>query len=256
MEFCTVKQWFKYGGKTAESILLERLWMTSTGSTDNCFGRVHLENKQLILYNIAPCWDDDDVYVLDEDGDLVAFSSNDELMMGLACMKDSTFRVFIKGTNRITCMWRESHLTTDWMLIVSAKRCLCLWQDFIKLFQRRRSTAETFPFMPSLHSPLATLLLLLLLELLMPLPLTWPQPCTPTSLVTAVRALWWELASSVQFVLTTTCALPARLEGRTLSTLCCLSGTHYRWGTSWEEPCLYKCVLYLHIYTCSVCVYM
>ncbi|KAG7218140.1 hypothetical protein INR49_020591, partial [Caranx melampygus] len=36
------------------------------------------------------------VVVSDEDGDLVAFSSDDELMMGLACMKDDTFRVFIK----------------------------------------------------------------------------------------------------------------------------------------------------------------
>lgn len=38
--------------------------------------------------------DDDDA---DEDGDLVAFSSDDELMMGLACMKDATFRLFIRG---------------------------------------------------------------------------------------------------------------------------------------------------------------
>lgn len=38
------------------------------------------------------------LYVSDEDGDLVAFSSDDELMMGLACMKDATFRLFIKGT--------------------------------------------------------------------------------------------------------------------------------------------------------------
>lgn len=37
--------------------------------------------------------------VSDEDGDLVAFSSNDELMMGLACVKDSTFRIYLKGTN-------------------------------------------------------------------------------------------------------------------------------------------------------------
>ncbi|XP_076595085.1 sequestosome-1 [Chaetodon auriga] len=36
------------------------------------------------------------MYYRDEDGDLVAFSSDDELMMGLACMKDSTFRLFIK----------------------------------------------------------------------------------------------------------------------------------------------------------------
>lgn len=38
------------------------------------------------------------VCVSDEDGDLVAFSSDDELMMGLACMKDNTFRIFLKGT--------------------------------------------------------------------------------------------------------------------------------------------------------------
>lgn len=40
--------------------------------------------------------------VSDEDGDLVAFSSDDELMMGLACVKDNTFRLFIKGTNTDT----------------------------------------------------------------------------------------------------------------------------------------------------------
>lgn len=36
------------------------------------------------------------MYYRDEDGDLVAFSSDDELMMGLACMKDTTFRLYIK----------------------------------------------------------------------------------------------------------------------------------------------------------------
>lgn len=41
------------------------------------------------------------VVVADEDGDLVAFSSDDELMMGLACMKDDTFRVFIKGEHML-----------------------------------------------------------------------------------------------------------------------------------------------------------
>lgn len=39
----------------------------------------------------------DDDGVADEDGDLVAFSSDDELMMGLGCTKDSTFRLFIRG---------------------------------------------------------------------------------------------------------------------------------------------------------------
>lgn len=34
----------------------------------------------------------------DEDGDMVVFSSDDELLMGLNCMKDDTFRIFIKGT--------------------------------------------------------------------------------------------------------------------------------------------------------------
>ncbi|MBN3302621.1 sequestosome-1 isoform X2 [Amia ocellicauda] len=32
----------------------------------------------------------------DEDGDMIAFGSDDELMMGLACVKDDTFRIFIK----------------------------------------------------------------------------------------------------------------------------------------------------------------
>ncbi|XP_069029476.1 sequestosome-1 isoform X2 [Embiotoca jacksoni] len=36
------------------------------------------------------------MFYRDEDGDLVAFSSDDELMMGLGCMKDATFRLFIK----------------------------------------------------------------------------------------------------------------------------------------------------------------
>ncbi|CAN9514561.1 unnamed protein product [Ophioblennius macclurei] len=36
------------------------------------------------------------LFYRDEDGDLVAFSSDDELMMGLACMKDATFRLFIR----------------------------------------------------------------------------------------------------------------------------------------------------------------
>ncbi|KAM8909166.1 sequestosome-1 [Spinachia spinachia] len=36
------------------------------------------------------------MYYRDEDEDLVAFSSDDELMMGLTCMKDSTFRLFIR----------------------------------------------------------------------------------------------------------------------------------------------------------------
>ncbi|XP_076025859.1 sequestosome-1 isoform X2 [Genypterus blacodes] len=35
-------------------------------------------------------------FYIDEDGDMVAFSTDDELMMGLACMKDATFRVNIK----------------------------------------------------------------------------------------------------------------------------------------------------------------
>ncbi|TKS65036.1 Sequestosome-1 Protein kinase C-zeta-interacting protein [Collichthys lucidus] len=39
---------------------------------------------------------DFNMFYRDEDGDLVAFSSDDELMMGLACMKDTTFRVYIK----------------------------------------------------------------------------------------------------------------------------------------------------------------
>lgn len=45
--------------------------------------------------------------VSDEDGDLVSFSSDDELMMGLASMKDATFRVFIKGTNTQRLLERQ-----------------------------------------------------------------------------------------------------------------------------------------------------
>ncbi|XP_053361458.1 sequestosome-1 [Clarias gariepinus] len=36
------------------------------------------------------------MYYRDEDGDLIAFSSDDELMMGLSMVKDDTFRIFIK----------------------------------------------------------------------------------------------------------------------------------------------------------------
>ncbi|XP_034038121.1 sequestosome-1 isoform X2 [Thalassophryne amazonica] len=36
------------------------------------------------------------MFYRDEDGDLVAFSSDDELMMGLACMKDATFRLYLR----------------------------------------------------------------------------------------------------------------------------------------------------------------
>ncbi|XP_048033043.1 sequestosome-1-like [Megalobrama amblycephala] len=36
------------------------------------------------------------IYYKDEDGDMVAFSSDDELMKGLALVKDDTFRLFIK----------------------------------------------------------------------------------------------------------------------------------------------------------------
>ncbi|XP_061832800.1 sequestosome-1-like isoform X2 [Nerophis lumbriciformis] len=36
------------------------------------------------------------MFYRDEEGDLVGISSDDELMMGLACMKDDIFRVYIK----------------------------------------------------------------------------------------------------------------------------------------------------------------
>ncbi|XP_016308730.1 sequestosome-1-like isoform X1 [Sinocyclocheilus anshuiensis] len=36
------------------------------------------------------------MYYKDEDGDLIAFSSDDELMMGLAVVKDGTFRLYIR----------------------------------------------------------------------------------------------------------------------------------------------------------------
>lgn len=47
------------------------------------------------------------VYISDEDGDLVAFSSDDELMMGLGCVKDSTFRLYIKGKCTASCVRSE-----------------------------------------------------------------------------------------------------------------------------------------------------
>ncbi|KAG2455417.1 SQSTM protein, partial [Polypterus senegalus] len=40
------------------------------------------------------------MYYKDEDGDMIAFSTDDELIMGLSCVKDDTFRIFIKG---VTC---------------------------------------------------------------------------------------------------------------------------------------------------------
>ncbi|XP_010899401.2 sequestosome-1 [Esox lucius] len=36
------------------------------------------------------------MFYKDEDGDMIAFSTDDELMMGLTCTKDDTFRLFIK----------------------------------------------------------------------------------------------------------------------------------------------------------------
>ncbi|KAM6924238.1 sequestosome-1 [Xenentodon cancila] len=36
------------------------------------------------------------LFYRDEDGDLVAFSSDDELMMGLGCMKDAAFRLYVR----------------------------------------------------------------------------------------------------------------------------------------------------------------
>ncbi|XP_053734269.1 sequestosome-1 [Synchiropus splendidus] len=36
------------------------------------------------------------LYYRDEDGDLVAFSSDDELMLGVSCMKGDTFRLYVK----------------------------------------------------------------------------------------------------------------------------------------------------------------
>lgn len=50
--------------------------------------------------------------ISDEDGDLVAFSSDDELLMGLACMKDSTFRIFIKGTDVTVTSWLAQRCIT------------------------------------------------------------------------------------------------------------------------------------------------
>lgn len=113
----------------------------------------------------------------------------------------------------------------------AAERVVC----FSDLFQRRRSTAETFLFMLSLHLPLATILLPHL-ELIIPHRPQWPpgRSCTLTSPVTAVRDLWLERASSVRFAQTTIFARPARLEGRTPSMPCCPFGTRCRWGASRE----------------------
>ncbi|XP_035600456.1 sequestosome-1 isoform X2 [Oncorhynchus keta] len=36
------------------------------------------------------------MFYKDEDGDMIAFSTDDELIMGLTCIKDDTFRLFIK----------------------------------------------------------------------------------------------------------------------------------------------------------------
>ncbi|XP_061582455.1 sequestosome-1 [Cololabis saira] len=44
----------------------------------------HLENSNFNLY------------YRDDDGDLVAFSSDDELVMGLGCMKDNAFRLYVR----------------------------------------------------------------------------------------------------------------------------------------------------------------
>lgn len=115
------------------------------------------------------------------------------------------------------------------------------WVCFSGLFQRRRSTAETFLFMLSLHLALATLLPHL--ELIIPWPPQWPllSSCILMSPAMAVRDLWLELASSVPFVQTTIFAQHARLEEHTRSMLCCPFGTRCRWGASWEIVCFVVC---------------
>lgn len=46
--------------------------------------------------------------VVDEDGDMIAFSSDEELMMGLTMVKDDTFRIFIKGkVHRFHYLYRK-----------------------------------------------------------------------------------------------------------------------------------------------------
>lgn len=52
-------------------------------------------NKSKHNHNSSDVWQIS-LFSLDEDGDMVAFSSNDELSIGLAYVKDNTFRLFIK----------------------------------------------------------------------------------------------------------------------------------------------------------------
>ncbi|XP_068181532.1 sequestosome-1 [Antennarius striatus] len=54
----------------------------------------YLSSKTAKVFNHANATFD--MYYKDEDDDKVAFSSDDELMMGLACKKDATFRIYIK----------------------------------------------------------------------------------------------------------------------------------------------------------------
>jgi len=55
---------------------------------NDCYGPSVICKHECVCVCVCVC--------ADEDGDLIAFSSDDELMMGLALVKEDTFRLFIK----------------------------------------------------------------------------------------------------------------------------------------------------------------
>lgn len=57
-----------------------------------CLYRGGQQQNPVIFHTSLLLW----LFSSDEDGDMIAFSSDDELMMGLALVKDDTFRLFIK----------------------------------------------------------------------------------------------------------------------------------------------------------------
>lgn len=161
--------------------------------------------------------------------------------------RESVFNMFLEKSQMkknvfIFSVWPRYRSAARWLGSTALIGKLFDASNVLLNFQRRRRTVETSLSTPSLPSRSATLLLLLLhhMELLRLCHITWLHPpCTVTSPVTAARVPWWEPVLSAPCVPTTTCAHPARLKGLTPSTLCCPSGTHCRWGASWEKEPLW-----------------
>lgn len=57
-----------------------------------------MASPHMLLHNLSPV---DVTWLLlllsDEDGDMIAFSSDEELGLAMPCVKDGIFRIYIKG---------------------------------------------------------------------------------------------------------------------------------------------------------------